>query len=100
MAAAAEKGYAVGGLAGMRESMLPVQKEMVDRGLGSAYELATTCALLGKKEEALHNLQAAYEKREVGLLYLSRDSNFTSLRNDFAYKEIIEQVAERLSKQQ
>jgi hypothetical protein len=56
--------------------------------------------LLGKKEEALHNLQAAYEKREVGLLYLSRDSNFTSLRNDFAYKEIIEQVAERLSKQQ
>jgi tetratricopeptide (TPR) repeat protein len=100
VAAAAEKGYAVGGLAGMRESMLPVQKQMVDRGLGSAYELATTCVLLGKKQDALHNLQAAYAKREVGLLHLNRDSNFTSLRNDFVYKEIIEQVAERLSKQQ
>lgn len=100
VAAAAEKGYAVGGLAGMRESMLPVQKQMVDRGLGSAYELATTCVLLGKKQDALHNLQAAYAKRDVGLLHLNRDSNFTSLRNDFVYKEIIEHVAERLSKQQ
>ncbi len=64
----------------------------------SAYDLATTCALLGKKEEALQYLQAAYEKRETGLLYLNRNPDFNLLHDDLIYKEITERVAERLSK--
>jgi Tfp pilus assembly protein PilF len=97
VANAAERGFAAGGLKGMRESMLSVQKEMFERGLGPAYDLAATCALLGKKAEALRYLQAAYEKREVGLLYLSRNQNFNILRGDPIYKEITERVGERLS---
>ncbi len=97
IAAAAEKGYADGGLDGMRRSILPVQKEMVARGLGSAYELAENCALLGDKEDALHYLQAAYEKREVGLLSLNHDPDLRSLHNDLAYKEIAERVGQKLS---
>jgi tetratricopeptide (TPR) repeat protein len=95
---AAEKGFAAGGLDGMRESMLPVQEEMLDRGLGSAFDLATTYALVGKKEEALHYLQVAYEKRETGLLYLSRDPAFNILHDDLVYREITERVGERLSR--
>ncbi len=95
---AAERGFAVGGVTGMRESMLPVQKEMLDRGLGSAYDLAATSALLGKKQDALHYLQAAYDKREAGLLYLNRDSDFNSLHDDLLYKEITERVSEQLSR--
>jgi len=68
------------------------------RILVSAYDLATTCALLGKKEEALQYLQAAYEKRETGLLYLNRNPDFNILHDDLIYKEITERVAERLSK--
>jgi hypothetical protein len=79
--------------------MIPVQKEMVDRDLSSAYDLATTCALLGKKEDALRYLQTAYEKRETGLLYLNRNPDFTRLHNDLVYKEITERVGERLSKE-
>jgi tetratricopeptide (TPR) repeat protein len=94
----AERGFAAGGLDGMRKGMLPVQKEIFDHGLGSAYDLASTYALLGKKEEALRYLQAAYEKRETGLLYLSRDSDFNILHDDLVYKEITERVGERLSK--
>jgi Tfp pilus assembly protein PilF len=98
VAAAAEKGYATGGLDGMRRGMLPVQKEMFDRGLGSAYELAENCALLGNKEEALHYLQAAYEKREIGLLSLNHDPDLSALHDDLAYKEITERVGQKLSK--
>ncbi len=98
VANAAARGFADGGLDGMRASMFPVQKEMFDRGLGSAYGLAATCALVGRKEDALHYLQAAYEKREVALLYLSRDPDFNVLHDDLVYKEITERVAERMSK--
>lgn len=95
---AAERGYAAGGLDGMRESMLPVQREMFNRGLVPAYDLAATCALLGKKEDALHYLQAAYEKRETGLLYLSRDPDFNILHDDLVYQEITDRVGEKLSR--
>ncbi len=97
LANAAARGFAAGGLDGMRERMLPVQKEMVDRDLGSAYDLAATCALLGKKEDALHYLQAAYEKREIGLLYLSHNPDFNTLHDDLVYKEITERVGKKLS---
>lgn len=95
---AAERGFAINGLDGMRASMLPVQKEMFDRGLVSAYDLAATCALMGRKEDALHYLQSAYEKREVGLLYLSHDSDFNTLHDELAYQKINERVADRTSK--
>jgi tetratricopeptide (TPR) repeat protein len=98
VANAAERGFTDGGLSGMREGMLPVQKQMFDRDLGSAYDLATTCALLGKKEEALQYLQAAYEKRETGLLYLNRNPDFNILHDDLVYKEITGRVGERLSR--
>jgi len=98
VASAAERGFTASGLEGMRKSMLPVQKEMFNRGLVSAYDLAATCALLGEKEEALRYLQAAYEKRETGLLYLNRNPDFNILHDDLIYKEITERVAERLSK--
>ena len=100
VANAAERGFAAGGLDGMRETMLPIQKEMFDRDLGSAYGLAATCALLGKKEDALRSLQMAYEKREIGLLYLSHDPDFATLHDDLVYKEITERVGEKLSKSQ
>ena len=94
---AAERGFAAGGVKGMRESTIPVRKEMVDRDLSSAYELAATCALVGKKEAALRYLHVAYEKREAALLYLYRDPDFSTVRNDLVYKEITERVGERLS---
>ena len=100
VASAAERGFAAGGVNGMRESMIPVQKEMFDRGLGSAYDLAANYAQLGNKEDALRYLQAAYEKREIGLLYLSRNPDFISLHDDSGYKEITERVAAKLSKPQ
>ncbi len=97
VANAAERGFSAGGLEAMRGSMLPVEKEMLNRDLASAYDVAATCALLGKKEEALRYLQAAYEKRDIGLLYLSRNPDFNSLHDDLVYQEIAERVGKKLS---
>jgi hypothetical protein len=60
--------------------------------------LAATYALLGKKEESLRYLQAAYEKRETDLLYRSRDPDFNILNDDLVHKEITDRVGERLSR--
>jgi hypothetical protein len=81
----------------MREAMLPLQKENVDRGTGPAYDLAATYALLGQKEEALRYLQASFDRRETGMLYLSRNPGFNGLHDDLAYQKIVEQVGARLS---
>lgn len=97
IATAAEQGFAAGGLNGMREAMLPLRKEIFDRGQGPAYDVAATCALLGKKEDALHYLQAAFDKREIGMLYLNRNPDFVSLHGDSAYQEIAQHVSDRLS---
>jgi tetratricopeptide (TPR) repeat protein len=98
VANAAEQGYAAGGLDGMWKQMLPIQKQAFDRGQASAYDLAATNALFGNKEEALKYLQAAYEKREVGLLYLNHDPDFNALHDDPVYKEITARVGQRLSR--
>ena len=55
-------------------------------------------AALGNKEDALRYLQAAYEKHDEGLLYLSRNPDFNILHDDLVYKEITERVAERTSR--
>lgn len=97
VANAAEKGFTAGGVLGMRQAMLPVQEQMVDRGSAPAYGVAVNCALLGKKEDALRYLQMAYDKREIGMLYLNGNPAFNSLHDDSGYKEIAAQVRKRLA---
>jgi tetratricopeptide (TPR) repeat protein len=48
VANAAARGFAVGGLKGMRENMLPVQKEMLERGLGPAKSGRSDCCTLAE----------------------------------------------------
>ena len=87
----------MGGLAGMRESMLPVQKQMFDRGLRVGLRIRHNLRPLGKKQDALHYLQIALEKRETGLLYLVRNSDFNNLHGDSKYQEITAHIDRKLS---
>ena len=97
IADAAKRGFAAGGPEGMRRAMLPVQKEMLTRGLVSSFDIATTCALLGEKEDALHYLQESYEKHEIRLLYLTRNPAFNALHNEPTYQEITERIRKKVS---
>jgi hypothetical protein len=72
----------------MLESMLPLQQRFYSQGATPAYSLATTFALLGKKEESLQYLQVAYDQRESRFLLLRTDHAFDSMRGDAAFEQL------------
>jgi hypothetical protein len=98
VAEAAKRGFAAGGIRGMHEAMLPVQQKIVAAGRGSAYDLASTCASLGKNEDALRYLQAALDKRNMDLIFLSREKAFNALHDDPTFEQIEAKVEEHLPK--
>ena len=98
VADAAERGFNEGGMQGLHKAVLPVQEQLVAEGKGSAYELAATCAALGKNEDALRHLQTALDKREQNLILLSRDATFDALHDLPRYQEIVANVEVHLPK--
>ena len=98
VAEVAERGFNQGGMQGLHEAVLPVQEKLLAQGRGSAYELAATCAALGKNEDALRHLQTALDKREQNLILLSRDATFNGLHDLPEYQEIVAKVQEHLPK--
>jgi tetratricopeptide (TPR) repeat protein len=94
---AAEEGFNSGGVIAMRERMLPLQRDAFERGTGSAYDVAATYSILGNKPEALRYLQIALDKRETGLLYITRNPDFNNLHGDSKYQEITTQIDRKLS---
>jgi Tfp pilus assembly protein PilF len=96
VAEAGEDGYNTRGVQGMREMMLPVQEKLVAEGDGSAYELASTYAMLGNNTDALRLLQLAFDKREVQMLFVNEHDEFDVLHADPAYREILAKVRERV----
>ena len=86
---AAEKGFAAGGANAMFENMLQVQKKYYAQRLVSPVAVAQTCALLGKKKEALEYLQAAYDQHDDLLLSVEVYSGFKILRDEPAYRDLL-----------
>jgi tetratricopeptide (TPR) repeat protein len=89
---AAEKGFADGGLQGMLEATLRVQKKLNSQGSVSAYSVAETYSRLGRKQDALQYLQTAYHQRESALVFMWSDSAFDNLHDDPAYKDLVAQI--------
>jgi tetratricopeptide (TPR) repeat protein len=92
---AGERGLAANGLRGLYESELIVQKEIVDRGAGSAYALASTYAALGKKQEAMLYLQMSFDRHESGVLLAYPP--IPEMNNDPAYRALIARVNQLLA---
>jgi len=88
----AEKGFAKSGYDGMLEGMLRAQKRLNSRGAVPAYSLAMTYARLGKKQEAMQSLNAAYEKHECFLILLSNEPTFDVLHDDPEYRDLVSRV--------
>jgi Tfp pilus assembly protein PilF len=87
-----EKGLARGGAQGMWSDTLKEQQRLHADGKESAYNLARTCALLGRKQEALDNLQTAYQQREPELVSMRVDVALSSLHDEARFREILDQV--------
>ena len=86
--AAARQGFATGDSHGMLESILEVQKSLLKDGRSSHYEVARTYTLMGKQQEALDQLQAAIENREMDILAFANDPAFASLHGEPRFQEL------------
>ena len=95
LATAREKGFAAGGLKGLYESELPVEKDFFDKGTGNAYALATTYAALGQRKEALECLQTSFDRHEAAMLI---GDPIPEMQNDPEYKKLRAQVQEMLGR--
>jgi tetratricopeptide (TPR) repeat protein len=89
---AGEKGLARGGAQGMWSAMLKEQQRLRADGKESAYNLARTYALLGRKQEALDELQTAYHEHEPELVSVRIDMAFASLHDEERFREMLAQV--------
>ena len=94
IADACEKGYAENGLKGLYESELPILKDLVDHGSGSAYALATAYAALGKRTETLAYLQTSFDRHEAAMLI---GDPIPEMQNDPAYQKFRAEVKRLLA---
>ena len=88
IAAAARKGFAAGGSRAMLASILEIQKDLLKEGRCSHYEVARTYALMGKRQEALDQLQAAMASREMDIVALNNDPTLASLRGEPRFQDL------------
>jgi Tfp pilus assembly protein PilF len=89
---AGEKGLARGGAQGMWSAMLQEQQRLRGDGKESAYNLARTYALLGRKQEALDELQNAYREHEPALISMRIDVALARLHDEARFREILAEV--------
>jgi hypothetical protein len=89
---AGEQGFALGGSRGMLDVMLKTQQALHITGQESAYNLARTYALLGKKQDGLDDLQSSAVRREADILRLRIDPTLSSLHSEPRFPGILVQV--------
>jgi tetratricopeptide (TPR) repeat protein len=91
---AAKRGWAEGGSAKMLEAMERIQQEAVETGHSSGFEAAYICLLLGRREEAVRYLQAAYMAHDANLLGLRQTRFESDLRGVPGYERLRQKIQE------
>jgi tetratricopeptide (TPR) repeat protein len=89
---AVDRGYAAGGAKELLNTLFQAQKKSYERGDLSAYFLAETCALAGKRREAIQYLQESFKKHETAVISIRVDRALLSLHDDPAYKDLVSRV--------
>lgn len=97
VANAAQRGLAKGGERGMLEAMRTAQQQSFESHESSGFELARTCALLGRKQEAVTYLKAAVADHDYMVLTIASDKDFGPLRGDPGFEDLQRQINARLS---
>jgi tetratricopeptide (TPR) repeat protein len=95
ISAAARKGFAAGGPGAMLSSILEIQTALTKEGRCSHYDVARTCAFMGKRQEAIDQLQAAVANREMDIVALGNDPSLASLRGERRFQDL-QKVLRRL----
>ncbi len=88
VADAAKRGWQSGGEHGLLEALLPVQQRMFDKGQSCGPRLAYIYLLLGRKKDAVHYLQAAFQAHDSGLFSLPHSRFATELKGDPEFEQL------------
>ncbi|MGA8109781.1 MAG: tetratricopeptide repeat protein [Acidobacteriaceae bacterium] len=91
---AAQPAFARGGSRAMLEAVRAVQQRYFDSGQSSGFDLARTCALLGRNDEALAALRAALAARDYEIFNVETDPSFARLNGDPRFEALKRQVIE------
>jgi tetratricopeptide (TPR) repeat protein len=92
IAKAAEKGYNAGGAKGMLENMRQAQEKYFAQGDVSGHDLARTCAMLGRNDEALRYLQAEFDQHDPRIIGIWNDSAMNGLHGDPAFQNLLARI--------
>ena len=88
IAAAARVGYARNGAPGLLNALYARQKQYYDEGKYPATFFAQTCVRLGKRQEALQLLEAAYARHESEVVAILSDPDLLTLKEEGRYKTL------------
>lgn len=91
-AAEVEQRFEKGGARAVSQWFLDRDLARAKKGYMSPVELAGDCAELGRREEALAMLQAAYKERSPQLIFLQYLPNLDLLHDDPRYRKIVQDM--------
>jgi tetratricopeptide (TPR) repeat protein len=90
--AAAQAGYKREGGRGLLHDLYTKQKEYYLAGKLSGTWLAKTCVLMGRKQEALHLLEADYAHHQTEVLSCLSHPDLLTLRDEPRYKALVAKI--------
>jgi tetratricopeptide (TPR) repeat protein len=90
--AAARAGYKKGGGRGLLKSLYAKQKEYYLEGKPFGAELAKTCVLMGRRQEALQVLETAYARHEIDVLLCLSHPDLLTLKDEPRYKALVAKI--------
>jgi len=88
----ARAGYKRNGSQGLLEALYAKQKEYYQAGKLRATTLAKTCALLGKKQEALKLLEQAYDSHDTDVLSCLSHPDLLTLKDEPKYQMLVKRI--------
>ncbi len=88
----ARAGYAHGGGRGLLNALYAKQSEYHQAGKMHAPQLAATCVLLGRRQEALTILEEAYNQHDIEVLAMLSHPDLLTLRDEPRYKALVRKI--------
>jgi tetratricopeptide (TPR) repeat protein len=96
IANAAASGLARGGERALLDATRLVQQQYFDSGQSSGFELALTCARLGRTPDAVAALKGAIAAHDYNVMSIATNPGFSSLQRDPAFQDLLRQITERI----
>jgi tetratricopeptide (TPR) repeat protein len=89
---AEQKAFARGGKRALFEQQLAAGQELFEHNRGSAFDLASLYAALGRNDEAMKYLEVAYQRHDLSLVTVGTNNNFQTMHRDPAFRKLVAEV--------